>query len=171
MDISETYIKMCDCEEIQRLWQKATVDMLPSYCWDKEIERVCIMIWTPDTLFEKITDGGEVTNSIHVSIEWDKPLHHWTAHTDWKSETIWLPHQDQLQEMIEDRGLSPMQLASLFGETQYEILFNNRIRSVTFPTHKASMEQLWLAFVMKEKHNKVWDGSSWVQTTANSKEE
>jgi len=23
-------------------------------------------------------------------------------------------------------------------------------------------EQLWLAFVMKEKHNKIWDGDNWV---------
>ena len=25
----------------------------------------------------------------------------------------------------------------------------------------ASMEQLWLAFVMKEKFNKTWDGEKW----------
>jgi len=24
-----------------------------------------------------------------------------------------------------------------------------------------SMEQLWLAFVMKEKYNKVWNGKEW----------
>lgn len=24
-----------------------------------------------------------------------------------------------------------------------------------------SMEQLWLAFVMKEKYNKTWDGNEW----------
>ncbi len=27
-----------------------------------------------------------------------------------------------------------------------------------------SMEQLWLAFVMKEKHGKTWDGNEWVAT-------
>jgi len=24
------------------------------------------------------------------------------------------------------------------------------------------MEQLWLAFVMKEKHNKTWNGKDWI---------
>ncbi len=29
-------------------------------------------------------------------------------------------------------------------------------------THSiTSMEQLWLAFVMKEKHGKTWDGNQW----------
>ena len=28
-------------------------------------------------------------------------------------------------------------------------------------SNKWSMEQLWFAFVMKEKYGKVWDGESW----------
>jgi hypothetical protein len=28
---------------------------------------------------------------------------------------------------------------------------------------EASPEQLWLAFVMKEKYNKVWNGEDWVK--------
>jgi hypothetical protein len=26
-----------------------------------------------------------------------------------------------------------------------------------------SWEQLWLAFVMKEKSNKIWDGKQWIE--------
>jgi len=26
-----------------------------------------------------------------------------------------------------------------------------------------SMEQLWLAFVMKEKYNKIWNGENWIK--------
>ena len=26
-----------------------------------------------------------------------------------------------------------------------------------------SMEQLWLAFVMKEKYEKTWDGTNWIE--------
>jgi hypothetical protein len=55
------------------------------------------------------------------------------------SKCVWLPRQDQLQEM--------------YGTFQ-ECSVNGGV--VT------SMEQLWLAFVMKEKHNKVWNGNDWI---------
>ena len=29
-------------------------------------------------------------------------------------------------------------------------------------TSKSSMEQLWLAFVMKSKYNKTWNGEDWI---------
>ena len=32
------------------------------------------------------------------------------------------------------------------------------IESITW-----SMEQLWLAFVMKENYNKVWSGNDWIK--------
>lgn len=31
------------------------------------------------------------------------------------------------------------------------------------PLVPAKMEQLWLAFVLKKKYNKVWDGKEWVE--------
>ncbi len=30
--------------------------------------------------------------------------------------------------------------------------------------HLATMEQLWLAFVMKEKYQKIWDGKEWTHS-------
>ena len=48
---------------------------------------------------------------------------------------VWLPRQDQLQEMVEKDN---------------------------FSVKATSMEQLWLAFVMKEKYNKQWNGEGWV---------
>ena len=29
--------------------------------------------------------------------------------------------------------------------------------------HLESMEQLFFAFMMKKKHNKIWDGEDWVE--------
>ncbi len=54
-----------------------------------------------------------------------------------------------------------------------EILFKNSIgdnpsaitaiqRHFNIAKSFTSMEQLWLAFVMKEKYNKVWDGEEWI---------
>lgn len=66
---------------------------------------------------------------------------------------IWLPRQDQLQEML--RG-------------KYDIRtmcwdFNGFLggRRAGYSMKFNSMEQLWLAFVMLEKYNKIWNGMDW----------
>ena len=66
---------------------------------------------------------------------------------------VWLPTQEQLQEMID---WNIYQLTARFGEMVHYEAGNDK----NFFT---SMEQLWLAFVMKEKYNKVWDGENWVK--------
>lgn len=86
---------------------------------------------------------------------------------------IWLPRQDQLQEMVDNisepinvlRGLInwvddpygfgtmpfPKQMDKLNKWFNYIISFN-------------SYEQLWLAFVMHEKYGKMWDDEEgWVK--------
>jgi len=62
---------------------------------------------------------------------------------------IWLPRQDQLQEMFNDNINYTIQIQG-FGE----ILEFYGCQS---------WEQLWLAFVMKEKYNKTWNGEEWVE--------
>ncbi len=99
----------------------------------KEIQKE----WTPkenDTVF-----GGKQCRAILYDIpnEMKKRL------------LIWLPRQDQLQEM-------------LWTVTATDIY--HWLRKVTeFQMRNScqSMEQLWLAFVMKEKYNKTWDGKEW----------
>ena len=69
-------------------------------------------------------------------------------------EFIWLPRQDQLQEMIK-KG----------NETAHELnarLYRFSSKNSSILTINYSMEQLWLAFVMKEKFNKTWNGEEWV---------
>lgn len=96
---------------------------------------------------------------------------------------IKLYEQDQLQEMVGDRPNHPWDLAYAFGffcnpMYRYEMygtwveeengdggiatrrkLLNQD--EVDYPKQFTSMEQLWLAFVMKGKHNKVWNGREW----------
>ena len=64
---------------------------------------------------------------------------------------VWLPRQDDLQKMIE-------------YEWTGDLIRRFRIwgKRVGYQTQAiASMEQLWLAFVMKEKYNKVWANNEW----------
>ena len=66
------------------------------------------------------------------------------------ARTIWLPRQDQLQGMLNrenDRYLMVQEFSYWVSEN-YASYY--------------SMEQLWLAFVMKEKFNKTWDGDNWI---------
>ena len=76
---------------------------------------------------------------------------------DWWHLNTWLPRQDQLQEIVFtfDR-INPIHFDTLFEFVHY-------IETVGYGdlVHIYSMEQLWLAFVMKEKWGKVWDGKNW----------
>ena len=69
-----------------------------------------------------------------------------------KDELIWLPKQDQLQEMaFPDKSTSVRQIC--------EAIFGFVISSYVLAM--CSMEQLWLAFVMKENYSKIWNGEEW----------
>jgi len=67
------------------------------------------------------------------------------------SDVIWIPRQDQLQQMISD------DIGHLVSNIK--VFFESRI----VPETCGSMEQLWLAFVMREKFSKTWDGGEWVE--------
>ena len=72
-----------------------------------------------------------------------------------QSDVIWLPRQDQLQDMVKSEY-----------ECDYDMNLDFTEFTTNLYTHEqigASMEQLWLAFVMHEKYNKKWDGEDWVK--------
>ncbi len=65
----------------------------------------------------------------------------------------WLPRLKQLQEMVRGKFKSLSSMLSSFNE------FDQR----TLKVHRTlTKEQLWLAFVMKEKYNKIWNGEQWI---------
>jgi hypothetical protein len=66
--------------------------------------------------------------------------------------------QDQLQEMMKD-GLS----TGIFGHTSGMVRYfedNWRYRN---QLGSDNMEQLWLAFVMFEHYQKIWNGTEWIK--------
>jgi len=71
-------------------------------------------------------------------------------------KAIWLPRQDQLQERVQ--FTSP---AHLLEHLNSWIMTTER---GLFPALYNTMEQLWLAFVMKEKYNKIWTGEEWIES-------
>jgi len=124
MDTTEIYIKMCQqAKEIQEHVNFTSGDFV--YC---------------------IKNGKTVVlyfNAGNGSPPW--------YYTDIET-SIFLPRQDQLQEMI---GGSWMDILGDFNEWSKGVPRDKQ------PMSK-SMEQIWLYFVMKEKYNKYWNGEDWV---------
>ena len=68
-----------------------------------------------------------------------------------------LERQDQLQEMLGDYYHCVAQIYWWKETTRIGDYYGYDYDTFS------SMEQLWLAFVMKEKYNKVWNGDEWIE--------
>ena len=66
---------------------------------------------------------------------------------------LWIPSQEQLQEMIGDYQKNLQVLCVVLNEKR----INNRFNDFN------SFEELWLTILMYEKYQKIWDGEEWVQ--------
>ena len=71
---------------------------------------------------------------------------------------IYLKTQDQLQEMLATLE-SPLEIAIAFGEWCRELFLSD------LSWINASMEALWLAYVMKSVYQKIWSGTEWIKET------
>lgn len=138
MDTSETYIKMCDCEEIQGEWALPPEKQDFVYHIRRELCLAGFMVSSEDR--------------------------------DMPEGFIWLPRQDQIQELIRDyyaEGVRQKRPKAWFPEgvvglTYVLKKFNEFAPSDGLIAHEVkSFEHLWLAFYMHEKHGKVWDGERW----------
>lgn len=82
---------------------------------------------------------------------------------------IWLPKQDQLQEIVGDFIANELE----YDECDIKMAFISFKRWLDMqyydepytcvPTNVFdSGEQLWLAFTMQEIYNKIWNGEEWI---------
>ena len=156
MNISEeTYIKMCEkAEEIQKEWNPMPGDFIHRKftLFGEEIDRE---IWPQTPMWEiNIVYWGSMVESYWACSNEKGESRIYKHPAEMRRETsIWLPRQDQLQEMVInfDRG-----------HDNYGVLFGLMKFSADYNLRETSMEQLWLAFVMKKKFNKTWDGEKWI---------
>ncbi len=137
MDI-KTYIKMCDCPEIQNDWGLNAGDW---FVWrDRRYSRESAYLLTNCEC-----DHPECDCQIYGTVTGDN--------------AIWLPHQDQLQEMMrKDWGGTEV----IIQQVMYAFYHWLKCIDVSYHNTFDSMEQLWLVFVMEERHGKVWTGQEWV---------
>jgi hypothetical protein len=172
MDTSKAYIEMCEkAQEIQDIY--FDVDdmrpLLPSFVYDKRMERVAIQFWTPTTL---ATELGLENPHLVVSIEWQNDGHIRNVESDepYRNMAVWLPRQDQLQDMISDNWRVTLASFNTFLDWTLpsdapDELFKERAKHRQYVETFESIEQLWLAFVMKEKYDRIWEGD-WIAIEA-----
>jgi len=144
----EVYVKMCEkAKEIQKL-QPTCKEAKGSYFRYGDF---------PDDFYPK---GRYRSDYVFIK-----------CHDDIQEESVWLPRQDQLQEML---------FSDFFGENNRAntqrclIMFNDwwKETSAMYGKNKSgnpneffeTFEQCWLAFVMKQRFNKTWDSEKeeWV---------
>ena len=68
-------------------------------------------------------------------------------------KTVWLPRQDQLQKLT---GIES--IPTLLSQFNKFVFTNVKYLSKFID----SCEKLWIAFVMKTRYNKIWDGKDWI---------
>ncbi|MFZ5907088.1 MAG: hypothetical protein ACOYVJ_06715 [Nitrospirota bacterium] len=70
-------------------------------------------------------------------------------------KAVWLPRQDQLQDMVIEKYATPWDLAIAFSN----VLMGE---NASYFDNFDSMEKLWLSFIMLEKYKKKWKDGEWV---------
>jgi hypothetical protein len=71
---------------------------------------------------------------------------------------IWLPKLDQLMEEAQLPGMEFREMTFVF----YDWVKHPYGRGgLPAGKHFSSLEQVWLAFIMMKKHNKLWANDNW----------
>ena len=139
MDTSETYIKMCDCPEIQGEW---TYKKLGDWVVERDGQRF-LMVGHKDMGYGSYFEANRV-----------------------KGAYRWLPRQNQIQEMMDwkdEYTFWKWDTDTFDGEvagSYYGQILDDE--DLVLGVSRLSMEQVWLVFYMYEKHQRRWDGEKWV---------
>lgn len=76
----------------------------------------------------------------------------------------WLPRQDQLQKMVDLKkiGYTFEEGFAILWDKDFGYMEDDE-KEISYYKNFDSFEKKWLAFVMREKHNKIWDneGKCW----------
>jgi hypothetical protein len=156
MDVSTEYIKMCEkATEIQKSHSEyKSGDWFSPTCNIGSTDQWSNSVWIP-------SDSAEIAKVRECYCTGDfrdlcaEGLADFQSHLREEDIAllIWLPRQDQLQEMVrKDLGLQSICWLAYEYST-------GRCAGITI---SGTMEQLWLGIVMSENYNKVWNGEDWV---------
>ena len=127
MDQSTPYIKMCEgAKVIQKQWKPEFGDFLVS---------MSLGLTSP---------CQPIVSDLEKKVSYLKTI-----------KAIWLPRQDQLQDMVIEKYATSWDLAIAFSN----VLMGDK---ASYFDNFDSMEKLWLVFIMLEKYKKKWKDGDWV---------
>jgi len=127
MDKSSDYIRMCESAKVvQKQWKPELGDFFVSMSLG--ITSLC----------------QPITSDLEKKLSYLKTI-----------KAVWLPRQDQLQEMVIENYATFWDLAIAFSNV---LMGENTSYFEKFD----SMEKLWFAFIMLEKYKKKWKEEEWV---------
>ena len=167
MNFSKDYIKMCDCDEVQKHRKPESNAFLGQDVIDKyEIELGDYYYFEPcDTDlnegFCSLFIGDKVDNIVKY---FDNPyfcadysIRH-KKDTYYFKKVLWLPFQYQIQQMIHQYGSCSFKLLQDFYNWCI-VQRKERIETIKGCT----LEELWLMFYMWREHYKIWNGERWIE--------
>ena len=145
MDYSEEYINMSVESDIQNTYKPAVGDFAVRAC-EYDLYIIGLVSWKYDAQLVWMTMDG------HDGIT----LKHDDSQKHYLEKLLWIPRQDQLQNMVfnfvqSKLGACRTKLMKLFAEFLPYVSENG--------TDYDSFEKLWLAFIEKELYNKYWDST------------
>ena len=127
MDQSSDYIKMCESAKvIQKKWKPEFGDFFVS---------MSLGLTSP---------CQPIVSDLEKKVSYLKTI-----------KAIWLPRQDQLQDMVIEKYATSWDLAIAFSN----VLMGDK---ASYFDNFDSMEKLWLVFIMLEKYKKKWKDGDWV---------
>jgi len=142
MDTTKKYIEMCE---------KAAKEDLPSVYDKMELLDFIAMEQTVRKRDFEVMSGLQVWHRL-------APL----TPIDSNRLLIKLFRQEQLQKMVINKSIKhniwALHCAFHIWGGSYPGSPQKFVNGLSF----TSMEQLWLAFVMQQKYNKMWDGKDWI---------
>ena len=152
MDISKEYILMCEkVGEIQEVWEPAFGDFIVSaeHCIRRKnsSRNLLVVIQYARKDFSNPKSPMLIYAKSPMLIYAKSPNQ--MGDNKYKEDKVWLPRQDQLQKILSP-DCNDKDICWLIGCTV-------EMGKMKDPYKFTSMEQLWLAFVMKEKYSKRWD--------------
>jgi hypothetical protein len=150
MDCGNDYIKMCHkAKEIQELYYKMDYQC-ENFAAYIEIEVFCPYCQNCLSEYDRgayCSDCGTKTTSRHnYKVVTGRYIN---------DKDIWLPRQDQLQEIL-GPFINVFQEVVVLRQFCYNFFKINKY----IPK---SMEQLWLIFVYHKKFHKKWNGEDWIK--------
>ena len=164
MDKSMEYVQMCNNQLIQLLWEPQPGDFVYTHMRKKEI----IVLGYDWIGVKAMRESGHLTvefacaeEKFEIAKELPSPsvaIKRGTYIFVRLDNPVWLPRQDQIQELIIN---SPLGEEQNFGHTfvlvyaLYDFAEEIRVPGEDYPFD--TLEKLWLAFYMWKEHRLRWD--------------